>query len=72
MQIAEAAAHCGLSIDTIRFYDKAGMLPILPRDAKGWRTFPPNALEWLGIIARLRKTGMTLEDVKRFAISDQG
>ena len=72
MQIAEAAARSGLSIDTIRFYEKSGMLPDLPRDARGWRRFTPEALEWLAIIARLRKTGMPLPDVRRFAASAQG
>ena len=39
MTIQEAAAASGLSIDTIRFYEKAGMTPPVPRDARGWRTF---------------------------------
>lgn len=72
MQIGEAAQTSGLSIDTIRFYDKSGMLPDLPRDPKGWRRFTPEALNWLEIIARLRRTGMPLDDIKAFAISAQG
>jgi len=72
MQIAEAAEACGLTIDTIRFYDRAGMLPDMPRDGRGWRRFTPDALEWLGILARLRRTGMPLGEVKRFAASAQG
>ena len=72
MQIGEVAAASGLSIDTIRFYDKSGMLPELPRDPKGWRRFTPEALDWLEIIARLRRTGMPLDDIKAFAASAQG
>ncbi|MEL7105553.1 MAG: MerR family transcriptional regulator [Pseudomonadota bacterium] len=72
MQIGEVAAASGLSIDTIRFYDKSGMLPDLPRDPKGWRRFTPDALNWLEIIARLRRTGMPLDDIKAFASSAQG
>lgn len=72
MQIAEAARHTGLSADTIRFYDRSGMLPDLPRDARGWRRFTPAAIEWLGILARLRKTGMPLDEVRQFAASAQG
>ncbi len=72
MQIGEVSAQSGLSIDTIRFYDKSGMLPALPRDGNGWRRFTPEALEWLEIIARLRRTGMPLDDIKAFASSAQG
>ncbi|MDJ1007222.1 MAG: MerR family transcriptional regulator [Paracoccaceae bacterium] len=72
MQIAEAAETSGLSIDTIRFYDKSGMLPDLPRDGRGWRSFPPAAVEWLSVLARLRRTAMPLADVRRFAASAHG
>lgn len=72
MQIAEAALASGLSPDTIRFYDRAGMLPRLPRDARGWRLFPPFTVEWLTILAHLRKTGMPLGEVRAFAASAQG
>ena len=72
MQIAEAALASGLSADTIRFYDRARMLPRLPRDGRGWRLFPPFAVEWLTILAHLRKTGMPLDEVRAFAASAQG
>jgi MerR family transcriptional regulator, aldehyde-responsive regulator len=67
MNIQEAAQHSRLSIDTIRFYEKSGMLPKLPRDRRGWRSFDPPAIEWLVILERLRATGMPLHNVKRFA-----
>ncbi|KMW57555.1 transcriptional regulator, MerR family [Candidatus Rhodobacter oscarellae] len=72
MQIAEAAAESGLSIDTIRFYERSGMLPPLARDARGWRQFSGDALDWLRVLGNLRKTGMPLEDVRRFAASANG
>lgn len=67
MNIAEAAESCHLSIDTIRFYEKSGMLPRLDRDKRGWRSFDANALDWLTILERLRATGMPLKDMRRFA-----
>ena len=67
MNIAEAAKSCHLSIDTIRFYEKSGMLPKLDRDKRGWRSFDAGALEWLSILERLRATGMPLKDMRRFA-----
>jgi MerR family transcriptional regulator, aldehyde-responsive regulator len=68
MNIAQAAAQSGLSVDTIRFYEKSAMLPKLARDKRGWRTFDPPAIDWLVTLERLRATGMPLRDVKRFAV----
>lgn len=68
MKIKEAAVESGLSEDTIRFYEKSGMLPRTNRDKRGWRDFDPNALAWLKDLERLRSTGMPLKEVKRFAI----
>jgi MerR family transcriptional regulator, aldehyde-responsive regulator len=67
MTIQDAAAASGLSIDTIRYYDKAGMLPAIPRDSRGWRSFPPSLVEWLTNLAHLRATGMPMAEMQRFA-----
>jgi MerR family transcriptional regulator, aldehyde-responsive regulator len=68
MNITQAAARSGLSVDTIRFYEKSGMLPKLSRDRRGWRMFESDALDWLTTLERLRSTGMPLKDVRRFAV----
>ncbi len=67
MNIQDAAAASGLSIDTIRYYEKAGMLPPVPRDNRGWRSFPPPLIDWLTNLARLRATGMPMAEMQRFA-----
>jgi len=72
MRIDEAAEHSGLTQDTIRFYEKSAMLPAIARDARGWRKFAPDDLEWLVVLERLRATGMPLDAVKEFAASAQG
>ncbi|MEN8895796.1 MAG: MerR family transcriptional regulator [Yoonia sp.] len=69
MRIAQAAVQSGLSQDTIRFYEKSGMLPDIARDAKGWHDFGGDSLTWLITLGHLRNTGMPLDDVKRFAVS---
>jgi MerR family transcriptional regulator, aldehyde-responsive regulator len=68
MKIQEASQRSQLSIDTIRFYEKAGMLPRIPRDNSGWRNFDADALDWLVTLERLRSTGMPLKEVRRFAV----
>jgi MerR family transcriptional regulator, aldehyde-responsive regulator len=72
MNITQASEKSGLSVDTIRFYEKSAMLPKLARDKRGWRAFDSSAIEWLIILERLRATGMPLKDVKRFAVLVNG
>ncbi|NJM82407.1 MAG: MerR family transcriptional regulator [Tabrizicola sp.] len=68
MNIQEAAEASGLTVDTIRYYEKSGMLPPVPRDGRGWRRFDAGALEWLRNLGRLRATGMPMAEMRRFAV----
>jgi MerR family transcriptional regulator, aldehyde-responsive regulator len=68
MNIKDASVASGLSIDTIRFYEKVGMMPAVPRDGRGWRRFDGGLIEWLKNLERLRSTGMPLRDVRAFAV----
>ena len=52
MNIAEAARQADLSIDTIRYYDKLGILGSLSRTAGGARTFTKGDVGWLRIVSR--------------------
>lgn len=67
MQISEASARSGLSLDTIRYYERAGLLPRVGRGSDGRRHFSPEAIEWLILLASLRATGMPMKRMKRFA-----
>lgn len=66
MKIAEASAACGLSTDTIRFYERSGMLPEIHRGGDGHRRFAPRDVEWLTLLYWLRETGMPLKQMRRF------
>lgn len=66
MRIAEAAEACGLSVHTIRFYEKSGMLPKIERGTDGHRRFTPRLIEWLTLLYWLRETGMSLKQMHRF------
>jgi DNA-binding transcriptional MerR regulator len=65
--IGEAANLVGLSVETLRYYDRAGLLGPLRRDPGGRRVFDARALGVLDVILRLRRSGMPIEDVRRFA-----
>lgn len=67
MRISEAASRSGLSIDTIRFYEKSGLLPSIGRGADGRRWFSSENVEWLVLLSSLRDTGMPMKTMQHFA-----
>lgn len=67
MRISEAASRSGLRIDTIRFYEKPGLLPAIARGQDGNRRFSPEDVEWLFLLSSLRETGMPMKKMQRFA-----
>lgn len=67
MLISEAAYLSGLSIHTIRFYEKSGLLSKIIRSSNGNREFTAENVEWLNLLSSLRDTGMPLKRMKYFA-----
>ncbi len=73
LSIQQFAARTGLSADTLRYYEKIGLLRHVARDASGFRVYGPRDLEWVAFILRLKDTGMALEDITRYAdLREQG
>lgn len=68
MRIAEAAERCGLSPDTIRYYEKSDMLPPIARGPDGYRQYTQENVNWLTILYWLRQTGMSMKVMQRYAI----
>ncbi len=67
LSIRQFAARTGLSADTLRYYEKIGLLRQVARDVSGFRVYGPRDLEWIGFILRLKDTGMALDDIIRYA-----
>lgn len=67
MKISEVAEHSGLSISTIRFYEKSGLCPRIERGADGKRLFSKADIDWLELLASLRATGMPMAEMRAFA-----
>lgn len=67
MSIQQFAARTGLSADTLRYYEKIGLLRHVKRDASGHRVYGSRDLDWVGFILRLKDTGMALDDIIRYA-----
>ncbi|WP_100365820.1 MerR family transcriptional regulator [Diaminobutyricimonas aerilata] len=64
---AEAAERTGFSLDTLRYYEKAGLLGRIRRGAGGRRAYTESDIEWLGLIRCLRDTGMPIAQLKSYA-----
>ena len=67
MRIAEAALRSGLSVDTIRYYEKSGIVPEIRRGPDRQRRFSQENIDWLTLLYWLRETGMSMKTMHRFA-----
>lgn len=67
MKIGELAARTDLSIDTLRYYEKLGLITP-PRRIGGQRIYDEAAVGWIGFLKALKATGMNLNDMKRYAL----
>ena len=63
MNIQRAATASGLSADTIRFYERQGVLPPPPRRANGYRDYSEQHVETLRLAVGLRGLGLSLNEM---------
>ena len=63
---AETTARTGFSIETLRYYERIGLLRDVPRDTGGRRAFTDDHLSWLEILRCLRDTGMPIAQMQRY------
>jgi MerR family mercuric resistance operon transcriptional regulator len=61
---AELAKRSGCNIETIRYYEKIGMLPDPPRTASGYRLYDEHHLARLRFILRARELGFPIEEIR--------
>ena len=67
LTISAAAELSGLSVDTLRYYEKEGLTLHRPqRSSSGQRRYTEQNVRWLGTLVMLRKTGMPIRDIKAF------
>ena len=63
MNIQRAAVASGLSADTIRFYEREGILPLPPRRPNGYRNYSEDHVETLRLAVGLRALGLSLSEM---------
>ena len=59
------ASLAGVSTDTLRYYERRGLLPRPPRDRNGYRRYPASAVARVRVIQRALDAGFTVADLAR-------
>jgi DNA-binding transcriptional MerR regulator len=67
LPIGRVAAEVGLSIDTIRYYERAGLMPLISRAPNGHRRYAEDDLGWIALLKCLRTTGMPISEMRHYA-----
>lgn len=63
----QAAEQSGFSLDTLRYYERVGLLDDIDRTPSGHRLFTGDDLEWLSVLRCLRETGMPIARMRMYA-----
>lgn len=67
IRIGELSARSGFSVHTIRWYESQGLMPGVTRDLGSRRVYTERHIGWLGLVERLRTTGMTIAQIRDYA-----
>ena len=65
--IAEVAARSGLSADTLRYYERIGLIDPPARNTAGRRAYVREDLDWLAFLIKMRSTGLPLRALREYA-----
>ena len=66
--IGEVAHSTGISISTLRYYDREGMFPDMERSNGGIRVFSDTEINTLKVIECLKSSGMSIKSIKEFLV----
>lgn len=68
MRIGELSRRTGKTADALRYYEREGLLPNVSRDHRGHRIYGDGHILWLELLSRLRQTGMSITEIRRYAV----
>lgn len=64
--IGQAAKRMGVTIPTLRYYDKEGLLPFVNKKENGVRVFKDSDFEWLAVINCMKNTGASIKEIRQY------
>jgi DNA-binding transcriptional MerR regulator len=65
--VGEVSARTGFSVDTLRYYERLGLIEAVERSVGGRRMYRDEDVGWLDFVSCLRDTGMPIERMREFA-----
>lgn len=72
LQIGEIAGLAGVSVDTVRYYEKLKLLPTAARTNSGYRVFSVQTADRIRFIKQAQEMGFTLDEIRQLFVSDGG
>lgn len=66
MTITEVGKRYGLSADTLRYYERVGLIPPVPRTSGGMRDYDETSLGWVELIKCMRAAGVGIEALTEY------
>ena len=63
MRIGAVAGEAGVNVQTLRYYERRGLLPRAPRRTSGYRDFPSDAVRVVRFVKRAQDLGFSLDEV---------
>lgn len=63
LTIGSLASRSGVNVQTVRYYERRGLLPEPPRTDSGYRQYPPDAVRRIRFIKHAQALGFTLEEI---------
>lgn len=64
LTIGQVARSAGIGVETVRFYERQGLLPEPPRLGSGYRQYPEDVVDRLRFIRRAKELGFSLKEIK--------
>lgn len=64
LTVSKLAEQVGTSTDTLRYYERIGLLPVADRSSSGYRLFSDEAVERVAFIKRAQRLGLRLDDIR--------
>jgi MerR family transcriptional regulator, copper efflux regulator len=64
LTIGRLAKEAGVNLETVRYYERQGLVPRPPRSASGYRLFPAEAARRLRFIRRAQELGFSLKEIR--------
>lgn len=72
LQTGEVARQADVNVETLRFYERRGILPEPPRRESGYREYPPETVDLIRSIKRAQELGFSLKEIRELLDLRQG